>query len=409
MSYIPLALKYRPLTFDSVIGNDTIVKVLRQITKTDKLSHGYFFSAKRGTGKTTLARIFARSLNCENLSKEGNPCNECPSCKAILKDNTPDFTELDAASENSVANIRRLISTLAYAPAELKRKIIVIDECHALSKQAASALLKTLEEPPEHVVFIFCTTDIQKVIPTIVSRCLLFEFKPPQTHEVAKRLRWICDKEGIKAEDKALEFLALNSYGLIRDAIVKLEQLRFMGDEIKKEDVLNLLGTIPVDSCFQFLSAVHEADIDKIHSWLSDNLKKVNLVGVLNTLLTFINDITILKYIPSGVSTFSEVISMKLKEFSGNISLHLLDYITSALNEIIGRASKVKFVSDYYLITSLAVKLAEYSNIGKVQAIGAYSLSDMVQTCDKVVCVQDIFPEAMIVNFKEEIMRGFSG
>jgi len=202
-----LALKYRPRTWDELIGNSMYIEMLKNTVIREEVKNAYFFSGVRGSGKTTTVRIFAKALQCEN-QQEGNPCNECDSCSSIDADANMDVLEIDAASENKVESIRELIRSLSFAPVGSKYKVIILDECHQLSNAASNALLKTLEEPPEYVVFMFCTTDPDKVIDTIISRCLRFDFRRLATADIEERLVIICTKEALTFEKEALKIVA---------------------------------------------------------------------------------------------------------------------------------------------------------------------------------------------------------
>ena len=195
--HIALYRRFRPQTFDEISSQDAAVKTLRQAVKSGKIGHAYLFAGQRGTGKTTIAKVFSRAINCMD-PKDGNPCNECEICKGILNGSLLDVIEIDAASNNGVENVRRICDEAVFAPTKAKYKVYIIDEVHMLSTGAYNALLKTLEEPPKHVVFLFATTEPHKILPTILSRCQKYYFKRIPGDLIVKRLRYICDKEDIK-------------------------------------------------------------------------------------------------------------------------------------------------------------------------------------------------------------------
>ena len=216
--------KYRPQKFGEVVGQEHVVTTLTNSIKGNNISHAYLFSGPRGSGKTTIARLFAKAINCENPTDGFEPCNKCSSCLEIMAGNSMDLVEIDAASHTGVDDIRQLIEGVKFAPVKSKYKIFIIDECHQLSKSAANALLKTLEEPPAHAIFLLATTESHKMIPTILSRCQKFDFKRLQISEIMEKLEFISKKEGVKFEESALSLIALNSRGSFRDAESLLDQ-----------------------------------------------------------------------------------------------------------------------------------------------------------------------------------------
>lgn len=244
MSYVALYRKYRPLTFTDMIGQTHVTDVLKNQIRSDKISHAYIFSGTRGTGKTSAAKIFARAVNCLN-PKEGDPCNECEACKSILQGDTTDVVEMDAASNNSVDNIRVIRQEVAYATTGLKYKIYIIDEAHMLSTSAFNALLKTLEEPPSNVIFILATTEEHKILPTILSRCIRFEFRKISKGDILQRLEYILKDSNVEYENEAIKYIAKLSDGGMRDALSILE--RCINDEDNKvtySKLKSLIGNV---------------------------------------------------------------------------------------------------------------------------------------------------------------------
>jgi len=247
--HIALYRRFRPQTFDEITSQDAPVTALKQAVRSGKIGHAYLFSGQRGTGKTTIAKVFSRAINCLN-PKDGNPCNECEVCKGILSGSLLDVIEIDAASNNGVENVRRICDEAVFAPTKARYKVYIIDEVHMLSTGAYNALLKTLEEPPKHVVFLFATTEPHKILPTILSRCQRYNFKRIPDDLIVKRLRYICDKEDIKADDDALKQIAALSDGALRDAISLLDQAAGAanGSEISSKSIQDIAGT--VDTAF---------------------------------------------------------------------------------------------------------------------------------------------------------------
>jgi len=242
MTYVPFARKYRPRLFKEVVGQEVPVKVLRGAVKGNRLSHAYLFAGPRGVGKTTLARILAKAVNCPN-AKEGEPCGECEVCKEIDRGSFPDLIEMDAASNRGIDDVRALREAVQYRPIKGKKKVYIIDEAHMLTKEAFNALLKTLEEPPPDTLFILCTTEYDKIPPTILSRCQRLLFSRLKEEEVVNYLKEICKKEGLECEEEALRILAQASEGCLRDAASLLDQSATYGEgKVRAKEVRELLG-----------------------------------------------------------------------------------------------------------------------------------------------------------------------
>ena len=265
--YQTLYRKWRPKTFSDVCWQEHVTKILRHEVETDRLSHAYLFCGSRGTGKTTCAKILAKALNCEH-PENGNPCGVCPSCTGIESGQIVDVIEMDAASNNGVDNIREIRDDVAYAPSAVKKKVFIIDEVHMLSISAFNALLKTLEEPPEHIVFILATTELHKIPATILSRCQKFDFRRISTQTICERLRRIADEEKIAIEDDALFLIARQAGGGMRDAIGMLElcagSMPASGNALTDTDVSELLGVSNTDTLISVIRSVQEKDLEKI-------------------------------------------------------------------------------------------------------------------------------------------------
>ena len=251
---------YRPQKFEDVVGQEHITKTLRNQIENNNIGHAYLFSGTRGTGKTSTAKIFARAVNCLE-SKNQEPCNNCDVCKDILNDNIMDVVEIDAASNNSVDDIRELRESVKYSPTKAKYKVYIIDEVHMLSQGAFNALLKTLEEPPSYVIFILATTEPHKIPATILSRCQRFDFKRVTVKDITSRMKKICSEEDIEVEDKALNLIARNSQGALRDALSILDQCISFGDKkIEYNDVVELLGTVNIEQLFDLAQYIINQD-----------------------------------------------------------------------------------------------------------------------------------------------------
>ncbi len=295
--YIPLYRKYRPQKLEEVVGQEHIKKALRNAIELDKISHAYLFTGPRGTGKTSTARIFAKSLNC----KEGptiNPCGVCENCIDITNSTPMDVIEIDAASNRKVEDAQNILEKVMYAPVNSRYKIYIIDEVHMLSTTAFNALLKTLEEPPKNVIFILATTEVHKVLDTIKSRCQRFDFKRITTDDIVKHLRYIADNEKINITDDALFTIAKNSAGGMRDSIALLDQLSVLDGEeaISTDDINNLLGRLSFDTLNSLADKIVKSepqnaieDLEKIYN--SGN----EPVQILTNLMDYLKNLLIIK------------------------------------------------------------------------------------------------------------------
>ena len=248
MSYTALYRKFRPAKFEDVKGQEHIVTTLKNQIKANRIGHAYLFTGTRGTGKTTIAKIFARSVNCENPI-DGSPCGECAVCKAIAAGASMNVIEIDAASNNSVDNIREIVDEVSYSPAEGKYKVYIIDEVHMLSIGAFNALLKTLEEPPSYVIFILATTEVHKIPVTILSRCQRYDFRRISIDTIADRMRELMDAEHVQIEERALRYIAKAADGSMRDGLSLLDQcIAFhLGQELTYDKVLDVLGAVDTE------------------------------------------------------------------------------------------------------------------------------------------------------------------
>ncbi len=273
MEHLVFYRKYRPGSFADITGQAPIVKTLMNSLLQGMTSHAYLFCGPRGVGKTTTARVLAKALNCLD-PKKAEPCNECINCKAINEGRAIDLLEVDAASNTGVDNIRELIEGIKFAPTLLKYKIFIIDECHQLSKGAANALLKTLEEPPGHAVFILATTEYHKLLPTISSRCQRFDFRKISAADIAAKLEKIAKKEGYKIENEALELIAQNAQGALRDGEVLFNQIAIMGkkEEIKAQDIRHLLNLVDVKIVSQLFDFLLQKDVKSAIDFLNNML-----------------------------------------------------------------------------------------------------------------------------------------
>jgi len=262
VDYLVLARKYRPQTFDEVVGQEGVTTTLRNAIAAGRVAHAYLFSGPRGVGKTTTARILAKALNCEK-GPTPDPCNKCAFCTSITSGDDLDVIEIDAASNTSVDDVRALRDNVRFAPARARYKVYIVDEVHMLSRSAFNAFLKTLEEPPPHVKFVFCTTEPHRLPETIHSRCQRFDFRRISTHDIARRLKQICASENTQADDEALRLIARSTKGGLRDAETLLDQLTsYTGGRVTVEHVEDALGALPRRDIFALVDHIadHHAD-----------------------------------------------------------------------------------------------------------------------------------------------------
>jgi DNA polymerase III subunit gamma/tau len=274
-AFVVSARKYRPITFEDVVGQEHVTNTLKNALRNDHLAHAFLFCGPRGVGKTTCARILAKVINCQNPGTDLEPCNQCSSCTSFNENASFNISELDAASNNSVEHIRALIEQVRFQPQQGKYKVFIIDEVHMLSQQAFNAFLKTLEEPPSYAIFILATTEKHKIIPTILSRCQIFDFKRIQVQSMVKHLEGICAKENISAEEDALHVIAQKADGALRDALSIFDRIvSYSGNHVKYEDVINNLNVLDYDYYFQIVDALLVEDLSQLMLRFDEILNK---------------------------------------------------------------------------------------------------------------------------------------
>ena len=272
--YQALSRKFRPDSFDEVKGQDAIVTTLKNQITNSRVGHAYLFTGTRGTGKTSVAKLFAKAVNCRNRKEDGSPCNGCESCLAIKNGSSMNVLEIDAASNNGVDNVRELRDEVQYRPTDADYRVYIIDEAHMLTREAFNALLKTLEEPPEYVMFILATTEVNKIPVTVLSRCQRYDFKRMTIETMTDRMKELSEKEGIAAEDRALRYIAKCANGSMRDALSLLDQCSayYLGKELTYDNVLEALGAVDTSVYSTLFNRVLEKDTIGAVSVLDDTL-----------------------------------------------------------------------------------------------------------------------------------------
>ena len=374
-NYIPLYRKYRPQKIEEIVGQEHIKKALSNAIESDRISHAYLFTGPRGTGKTSTARIFAKSLNCEK-GPTVSPCNECENCKNITNAIPIDVIEIDAASNRSVSDAEEIIQNVAMSPVHSRYKIYIIDEVHMLTTTAFNALLKTLEEPPANVIFILATTEVHKVLDTIKSRCQRFDFKRITTDDISKHLRYISDKEGINIEDDALTYIAQNSAGGMRDSIALLDQLSVLSsseDKISVDDINRILGRLSFESLSALFSAIVSSNQNEALNKLNDIYNSGNEPSqILSNLLEYMRNALIIKSLEAKNST--DVVSLnkeqikKLEKLTENIEVHQL---VALIDKCANYTKELKLTSEPKLWLDVAIldmsNLAENTKLTDLQ------------------------------------------
>ena len=365
MAYTALYRKFRPLTFDEIVGQEHITKTLKNQLIAGRVGHAYLFNGCRGTGKTSAAKILARAVNCLN-PQNGEPCNECEICKAALAGSLTDIVEMDAASNNSVEDIRLIRDEVNFLPTLAKYRVYIIDEVHMLSTGAFNALLKTLEEPPAHVKFILATTEPQKLPATILSRCQRFDFKKISPENIVKRLKVVCEASNIEANENALKIIASLSEGAMRDALSILERCLQDGDnEITEDKVKELVGIPKLSYIEEIVGSVLAKDIDNclktLKTIISEGKDQNNFLW---EVIKYVKDVLLYK-VTGNVGIYSESEQEKLKEFAGSTSKEELVHLIYELSDL---ENDMKWSSQKTIMLEAGfIKLCDSNESAKVQ------------------------------------------
>ena len=358
MAYTSLYRKYRPDTFDKVIGQDHIVRTLKNQIETNSIGHAYIFTGTRGTGKTSVAKIFARAVNCLH-PVNGSPCGKCENCIELAHSGNFDILEIDAASNNSVDQIRELTEKINFPPTVGKYKVYIVDEVHMLSKAAFNALLKTLEEPPEHAIFILATTEIHQILPTILSRCLRFDFKLVPNSVIAERIRFIFNDIGCKFEPEAVELIASSGNGSVRDALSVADMcVSYCENNVTYKGVLEVLGASDPKKLSSLCTAIADGDIDRTLKEVASLLDLGKSVSILAAdIATAFRNVLYIKNCSQArqLLALPEDIYASLKEMADKYSTEKCLSIMKTMSSLEG---ELRYSSQHRIIFEAAVTLA---------------------------------------------------
>lgn len=369
MSYLALYRKYRSKNFDELVGQEAIKQTLENSLKIQKISHAYLFSGPRGTGKTSVARLFAKALNCEKGN--GEICNECSNCRAINEGSHPDVIEIDAASNSGVDEVRELIEKVKYAPIQGKYKVYIIDEVHMMTNSAFNALLKTLEEPPSYVVFILCTTEPYKLLPTILSRCQRYEFKKITDAELKKLITHVLKEEGVSATNDAINLIVELANGGARDSLSLLDQvISYAGSNIEEEDVIKMFGLVSSQDKIRLLENIKDRNTLKVLKTYDEFIiRNIDLSRLVNELLTLLKDsLVYLKTRDKSLITSSKEEDAKeiMLKFDESELLSYIDLLLKCQNEF-KTTSNPNFLFEIYLLKLLKVGASQELTVQTVE------------------------------------------
>ncbi|MBF0328165.1 MAG: DNA polymerase III subunit gamma/tau [Nitrospirae bacterium] len=366
MAYLVLARKWRPQSFDDLTGQEHISRILKNTITQNKVAHAYIFSGPRGVGKTTSARILSKALNCTS-GPTPEPCGKCGSCIAVVEGSSIDVSEIDGASNTGVDNIRDLRERVRYAPSESKYKVYIIDEAHMLSTAAFNALLKTLEEPPPHVVFVLATTEPRKIPATVLSRCQHLPFRRISSQDIKGRLKFITTKEGIVISESALEMVSRAADGSMRDSLTILDQLASFSDNILDSDVMNMLGITDISSISDMTSALIEGDRSRIIRIIAGLVDSgIDIKTYTRDMLQFIRNLLVASIIDDteNILNLSEEESAAIKELK---SVATQEHVSLLLSEFIKAEPSIR--SSLYPRVALELALIRLSLLSHFKAV----------------------------------------
>ncbi len=392
--YQALYRKYRPQKFEDVVGQKHIIQTLKNAIDQNRIGHAYLFCGPRGTGKTSVAKIFAKMLNCE--SENHKPCEKCTNCQMVQSGNHPDIIEIDAASNNGVDEVRNLIERVKYAPMQGKYKVYIIDEVHMMTTGAFNALLKTIEEPPAHVVFILATTEPNKVIPTIISRCQRFDFNKVCMEDLMKRLTIVCEQEKIQIDQNAIRLIAQLSDGGMRDALSILDQcVAFCTSKINANDVRQIYGVVTLEELGELFYALYKKNVEFVIQKLQDAEESgMDLKRLTQDLISLLKDSIILDYAPNTdlvTDSNKKIIHEKISMAPSPFRVRVLDELMDVYNKFNYASSVIDYL-ETGLLKSIADSYENNLNINVQEDISndnSDSQKDMEKTINSYETVSE--------------------
>lgn len=390
MSHIALYRSWRPQTFKDMVGQQHIIQTLQNAIREQRVSHAYLFNGPRGTGKTTTAKVLAKAVNCEH-GPAIEPCNQCATCIGITEGHIMDVVEIDAASNRGIDEIRDIRDKVRYAPTEVRYKVYIIDEVHMLTAEAFNALLKTLEEPPAHVIFILATTEPHKLPATIISRCQRFDFRQVSTAEQVQRLHQICDEEGISANQEALSYIARLSEGGMRDAISLLEQVSaFSNGQITLEAAVDVTGGIAAEQFYQLAEAVRDRDVTGMLSLVEGLMQGGKSPDkCLENLLYYFRDLLVLKLAPQGNAVTERIVDHErflamAQSYSAESLFSMIEILNQFQQELRHAAQPQTLLEVALLKLCTTSAQGKLSSNGEVQAVSSQEVTELRQHVQKL-------------------------
>ena len=392
--YQALYRKYRPKTFDEVLGQEHVTTTLKNQIISGNIGHAYLFSGTKGTGKTSTAKIFSRAVNCLH-PVNGNPCNECEICKGIMDESIMDVIEMDAASNRKIEDIRELKDKVIYPPAKAKYKIYIVDEVHMLTNQAFNALLKTLEEPPRHLIFILATTDVQKLPQTIISRCQRFDFRRLTSRDIVSNMRNILDKLNVRIDDSILHLIARNSDGAMRDALSLLDQLISYSSNLTYQDALKILGIANMDFIFSLVENIKNRKIEDSLLAINDIIQEgKDIIQFIKDLIYHYRNLLIAKTSNNAVEIMDMDEGMA-KEYIKQSSDMTLDYILRSIEILNDSEKRMSWSTQPRIILEMAV-------IKLINLEERMSLEDRVRNLEEMISKREV---SAIQNRKQPVPK----